>query len=362
MVPSKFAAEKEDSSEPVFKRIHRLLTILWLVQSGRGWNAVRLAEYCEVTVRTIYRDLRVLKSAGIPCDYDPESGGYRIRGDFYMKPVDLTFQEMLALIALGERIGGQNQVPFTRAAVQAVAKLRLQLPAALRRELEAVEQHIWVRLAAASPPDSVQDVFDKVQRAIAERRVLRCSYEPVSSSEGEKDDSANRDFFFRPYALFFSQRAWYAVGWHEKRKAIRSLKLNRFDRIELTDQHYTIPRNFSLQEHLGYAWRMIRGRPRYQVELEFDAEFGDTIAETQWHVTQDTKWEGNKLIFRCTVDGLEEIVWWVLSMGPHCRVRAPEELAQKVRELAAQTAALYGEEARGEGDCRAAGSPEAAQS
>ena len=40
-----------------------------------------------------------------------------------------------------------------------------------------------------------------------------------------------------------------------------------------------IPNGFSLDSHLGNAWRMIRGGTSYDVELEFDSEFAETIAE-----------------------------------------------------------------------------------
>ena len=53
-----------------------------------------------------------------------------------------------------------------------------------------------------------------------------------------------------------------------------------------------------------------------------------------WH-------EDGSIAFRCTVDGLDEIVWWVLSMGPHCRVVKPAELAEWVVTLAGQVVAGY---------------------
>ena len=30
------------------------------------------------------------------------------------------------------------------------------------------------------------------------------------------------------------------------------------------------------------------------------------------------------MIFRCKVDGLDEIVWWILGMGPNCIVKQPK--------------------------------------
>jgi len=72
------------------------------------------------------------------------------------------------------------------------------------------------------------------------------------------------------------------------------------------------------------------------------ASFAQTMADTRWHPTQEIEEHPDgSSTFRCTVDGLDEIVWWVLSMGPHCVVKSPPELAQRVRDLADRTAANY---------------------
>lgn len=42
------------------------------------------------------------------------------------------------------------------------------------------------------------------------------------------------------------------------------------------------------------------------------------------------------------VEGLDEIVWWVLGYGPHAVVREPAELAARVAEMAQAMAARYG--------------------
>ena len=51
--------------------------------------------------------------------------------------------------------------------------------------------------------------------------------------------------------------------------------------------------------------------------------------------------DDQSITFRCKVDGLEEIVWWVLSMGPHCTVKKPKELIGKMKTLTAGMAAKY---------------------
>ena len=327
-----------------YSRVHRLLKILTLIQGGSGWTPKRLAQECRTAERTIYRDLKMLEGAGIPYFFDPETKSYSVRKDFFMPPVQLTLDESLALSALAEHIGGREQVPFTQAAARAIAKIRGHLPAGIRQDLEKIERHMAIHLAATNPPHAAVDVYERVRFALVTYRALRCEYDSLNDGDSAKAkaERKSKTFLFHPYALFFGQRAWYVIGHHGGRGEVRCLKLNRFTRCEPTDQSYDLPANFSLQKHLGNAWRMIRGAQTFNVELHFDASFADTIADTHWHRTQDLEWhDDGSITFRCRVDGLDEIVWWVLSMGPHCLVKKPKQLAERVRELTAQTIARY---------------------
>ena len=320
-----------------YSRIHRLLKILMHIQGENGWTAKRLAVECGTTERNIYRDMKMLEGAGVPYAFDNETNGYIVRRDFFMPAVEMTLEESLALLALAERIGGDEQVPFTKAAAKAISKIRCNLSPAIQQELKQVEDHVAIRLAAINPPEGTEDVYETVRSALARRQVLGCKYDAVGGNH-----SPGEVFSFKPYTLLFSQRAWYTIGHHGGRNAVRCLKLNRFNQCKLTKEPYEIPKGFTVAKHLGNAWRMIRGTQSYEVELRFDPQFAETVADTHWHKTQELFYqEDGSLIFRCTVDGLDEIVWWILSMGPHCVVNKPSELADRVRELAAGIVSKY---------------------
>lgn len=290
-----------------------------------------------MAVRTIYRDMKALEGAGIPYFYDEQNPGYCVHRNFFMPPVQMTLDESLALIALAEHIGGKEQIPLTKPAARAITKVRGTLPPTIRKQLADIDQHVNIKLAKAGPHDGIADVYEAVRLAIARRKPLRCRYESLDPSRDK-----NEVFRFDPYTLLFSERAWYAVGMHHGRGEVRQLKLNRFAMINQDAGGYTIPKDFAIEQQLGNAWRMIRGNRSYNVEICFDPSFAETIAETHWHKTQEIDWQDDgSIIFRCTVDGLDEIVWWVLSMGPHCEVIKPKSLVDRVRKLAAQTVKRY---------------------
>lgn len=321
-----------------YSRIHRLLKILTLIQGSDGWNAKQLAGECGTTERTIYRDLMMIQGAGIPYFFDEEKKSYRIRRDFFMPPVQLTLDESLALTALAEHVGRTEQIPFMSAAAKAIAKIRGQLPVAIRDEVEKISAHVAIQLAAANPPEQSADVYSRMQKALSTKTALLCEYDSINAG----NEKPNGQFLLLPYALFFATRAWYVLGHHGGRNEVRCLKLNRFTRVTPTTQSYRIPRSFSLDGHIGNAWRMIRGKGSHDIELHFDAEFAETIADTHWHKTQQIEWQDDgSITFKCKVDGLDEIIWWILSMGPHCVVKSPAVLRDRVRELARELLSKY---------------------
>jgi len=316
--------------------------MITLMQSGTAGNAAALAERYGVEERTVYRDLGVIKALNIPVYQENAGDSYRIRGDFYLPPVQLTPDEGLALVLLAQEIADTEQVPFTRPAMKAIEKLRGRLPRAVLDDLNALGGRMSIKLAPTAPGDTATDVFAIVQDAIQRGLVLECQYESLSQDPGQEPEW----FELHPYALHFSQRAWYVVGHHGGRGEVRNLRLTRFVAIDIGDKTYEVPNGFSMESHLGDAWLLIRGDTRYDVKIRFSPEFADTIAETHWHRTMEAQeLDDGGLLFTCSVEGLDEIVWWVLSMGPNTEVIEPAELRQRVKELSRQTADLYDEDA-----------------
>lgn len=329
----------------IYTRVHRLLRLVNVIQSRRGLKMADLVRLCEMHERTIYRDIETLNASGVPCSFDRESDGYRLAPGFFMPPIEVTFEEAMAVVALLDDVGDGAQIPFLGMASRVGEKLRAQLSPAVLEAIEPVDDCVKIDLARSAADDSCRDVYDDMRNAISSRRVLVCTYESAKgrSAGNGGDEVHSEEFEFRPYSLWYCQRAWYVVGHHNGRGEVRRLKLNRFTAVRKTDRPFAIPDDFDLRGDLGNAWRMIRGDKRYEVAVRFEPGFSDTASETRWHPTQVEEFDPDTdtVTLRFTVDGLEEIVWWVLGYGPGATVLEPAELVERVKELARATVERY---------------------
>lgn len=78
-------------------QLSRLISILTLLRSKRLLTATELAKKYEVSLRTIYRDIRKLEEAGIPV-YTVEGRGYSLMENYTIAPVQFSEKQANALI------------------------------------------------------------------------------------------------------------------------------------------------------------------------------------------------------------------------------------------------------------------------
>ena len=75
-------------------------------------------------------------------------------------------------------------------------------------------------------------------------------------------------------------------------------------------------------------------KPRSDIELKFKPIAAKVVIETIWHLTQKAKThKDGSLTLSFQVDGLSEILHWILSWAGQVRVQKPDEL----KDLLVQT-------------------------
>jgi predicted DNA-binding transcriptional regulator YafY len=317
-------------------RIHRLLSLISLLQAGKGYHIEGLAQECGVSRRTIFRDLDLLRSSGVALRYDEDQQQYHIAGNNYLPPTNFTPEEALALIVLCHEMGDRTGLPFLSPARAAAVKLESALPGRLRDQLREVIGALHIQPPPQNPLEGKRPVYDQLLEAVSKRHSVRLRYR--SLNEGEEIRTK-----LNPYQLFFSRRSWYVAGRSSLHKATRTFNLGRIAEIEILEDRYKIPRGFSIERFLRNAWHLIpEPGPDRDVVIRFSKMVAQNVAEVTWHKTQQITFnEDGMLDFRVTVSGLNEISWWILGYGDQAEVLKPPELRRLIAGRIEKMASMY---------------------
>ena len=200
------------------RRADRLFQIVQHLRARRLTTAAQLAEWLEVTPRTIYRDVRDLLLSGVPID--GEAGvGYRLRPGYDLPPLMFTFDEVEALVAGARIVEAWGSPQLANAGRSALVKIANALPAGRRDEME--KTRLFAPGFRFDP--AVGATLETIRQAIGHHRVLVLEYVDAKG--------ANSNRSVRPLALYFWGSVWTLGAWCESRNDFRNFRLDRVSTV-----------------------------------------------------------------------------------------------------------------------------------
>jgi len=308
-------------------RSAKMIRIMQLVQGNARWDAEGLASEFECSKRTIERYIETLELSGVPIYYDKTDRCYRLRFDFQFPVLNLSVDETLdqslglAISSNREISPGQNKAMLEKVAARSGKETK-----ELINDVMNVVSSFDLKLVDHSQS---ADQLRTLQWALIEGQQVTGTYQsPYHAVESK--------LTLHPYRLCFIRSAWYLFARPDVQPATvspRIYRVVRFKTLKLNDRPSIVPAVFDLQEFLGNAWSVWRGETTYEVEILFTPTSASIVTETKWHHTQrvERHRDGSATVF-FTVDGLGEIVWWLLSWAPFARVEKPAELRELLIE------------------------------
>ncbi len=202
-------------------QIDRLFTMTYLLLERGSMTARELADYFEVSPRTIYRDLDVLSGAGIPVYASKgRGGGVRLLPDFIIDRSLLSKPERRSLLA-GLQSMSALELPEAKSVLQKLGALFQ----------ERAETWLDVDFTHWGAGRLVREQFAALRNAVMEKRVLRFVY---YSARGER---AVRTV--EPLKILFKGAGWYLYGYCRTRGDYRFFKLCRMEAVESTGECFT---------------------------------------------------------------------------------------------------------------------------
>ncbi|MFO0905733.1 MAG: WYL domain-containing protein [Pirellulales bacterium] len=294
------------------------LRLLQLLLGRYRWDYRSLAAELECAERTIRRRLEVLELAGVPTSYDPQQRVIRVLPGTRFPVVQLTRDELLeqataTVLTSARGLDVAASVPAT----EKLAALSSDEVSQLLADAQQVMDALDLRLADHSQH---HQILKTIQWALIERRQLAGSYKSPYQEQPV-------DLTLHPIRLCLTGQAWYLIAQPTDRASPRTYRVTRFQTARRLDAAAVIPGDFDLNLYFGNAWNVFRGDQSYEVEIEFTPDAAEIVTETVWHKTQQVQRNNDgSVCMRFTVDGLDEIVWWVLGWSGRVRVIKPEAL------------------------------------
>ena len=241
----------------------------------------------------------------------------------------------MGLLLLLHKIRDQVQFPYKNSALLAALKIGNNLPDKIRQYCNKALRNISIRVGAKTlfqHSAGLGKTFAQLRQAIVKKRIVKICYHSLS-------EGTIIDVELNPYHLLYNDQdnnqAWYVLGRSSLHKSVRSFRLNRIRELKPTEKCFVDGDNFDVNDYLGKAWSMIPEGQLYNIKLKFLPEVALDVAEVQWHSTQQVTFkEDGSAIIEFRVDGLNEIIWWILSYGDKVQVLAPRILRQRIIKIA----------------------------
>ncbi|HEY2970529.1 MAG TPA: YafY family protein [Casimicrobiaceae bacterium] len=219
------------------RRADRLFAIVQYLRGRRLTTAAQLAQWLEVSERTIYRDIADLSASGVPID--GEAGvGYRIRAGFDLPPLMFTFDELDALVIGARFVESWGGPALASGARSALAKIAAALPNDKRIALERSRLFAPGFFIDPKPGERL----DALRHAIVERRFTDLDYKDSGGQATQRR--------VRPLGLYFWGDAWTLGAWCELRRGFRNFRLDRIEAVNVADAPYPDEAGKRLEDYM----------------------------------------------------------------------------------------------------------------
>lgn len=219
-------------------RASRLLSILITLQARGHATAQSLADDCEVSVRTIYRDVEALSAAGVPVYAERgAAGGYRLVAGYRTYLNGLSAQEVEALFLSG--LSGPAAALGLEAAMDsAQLKVSASLPAHLRIVADRMRSRFHLDAPGWFQAEEAPDHLKSLSSAVWDQRRVSIRYR---SWKGHKQRVV------APLGLVLKSGAWYLAG--GVGDDVRTYRVSRIVELEVLPDVFERPAGFDLARY-----------------------------------------------------------------------------------------------------------------
>jgi predicted DNA-binding transcriptional regulator YafY len=300
-------------------KINRLLEITIILLNKGTVTAKELAERFEVSTRTIYRDIDVLSSAGVPVFTNKGSGG----GISLLESYTIN----KALISEHERESILLALKTLQAIKYPEIDLIIDKIGAVFKNT-AADDWVYIDFSPWGSKPNEDNKFIDIKKSIMERRLI--SFDYVNAEGGKSRRS------IEPMRLVFKAQAWYLWGYCRSRQAFRTFRISRVKNLTVTSESFECREHDSAQKERSVEKpkELVTLKLRFQPEAlhRLYDDFDDEM------ITKNADGTCDVIV---TLPEGEWVYGYILSYGCQVKVIEPEHVRQIVIDRLKKTWEIY---------------------
>lgn len=208
------------------------------LQSKKIVTAKEIAERFEVSLRTVYRDIKTLQDAGVPIGSENGVGYFIVEG-YRLPPIALTEEEANSLIISEIFIEKQGDKSLSKNFNSLLVKIKSTLKNFQKENVELLSD----RTKNFHKGDLIESNWlSDIQNSIISKKQISITYNSLY-----KEEVTERNI--EPQAIYFTNNVWITIAFCHLRNELRELRLDRIVNLNTTLLPFEKLKNFNLQEY-----------------------------------------------------------------------------------------------------------------
>jgi len=209
-------------------KIDRLLSIIIYLLNRDLVSARELAEYCEVSVRTIQRDMDALGLAGIPIlSIQGAQGGFGIIEGYKLDRQLMNTSDLFFILTALESISSTLKNKQITATLEKVKNLVHDYQAT---EIDRNKEKLFIDFSAFSIGKNSSELFNLLDESIENNRLIKFTYTDSHFRVSERQ--------VEPMTIVFKWFSWYLFGFCRRRNDYRLFRLSRMENVQQLPERF----------------------------------------------------------------------------------------------------------------------------
>lgn len=304
-------------------RIDRLTAILIQLQTKRVVKAEEIADRFEISLRTVYRDVKALMEAGVPIGSEAGKGYFIVDG-YHLPPVMFSQEEASAMLTAGKLVEKMTDVSIRKAYESALLKIKSVLNDSEKDHLENLQSAIQILRHDDSQESYPNEYMAEIQNAIVKKNVMYLDY--VSA----KEERTSREI--EPIGIVHYSGRWHLIAWCRLRNGYRDFRVDLIQTLKNTGMQFDSRNLLTLQEY--FQSLTTAHQEMEKVTLLFEKGVGRYVKYARYYygfVSEEDLGDRCRMTF--LVANMRTFCRWLLMYGNAVEMESPDKLRAIMEEI-----------------------------